>query len=60
MRYVKLFPKCEDSADVVFDATPNNAKYTNRIEKFYNQAQKKEIIFVKVVCDPVKRYESAW
>lgn len=60
MRYSRLFPKCEDPADVVLDATPNNAAFPNRIEKFYTESQKEQLVFVKLVCDPVKRYESAW
>ena len=60
MRYSKLFPKCQDPADVVLDATPNNAAFPNRIEKFYTESQKEQLVFVKLVCDPVKRYESAW
>ena len=59
-RYLKLFPKCTNNDQYIMDGTPANANFLNRISAMYTESQKNELVFLQLVCDPVKRFESAW
>eukprot|EP00493_Phyllostaurus_siculus_P010386 UN10529 len=57
--YTRLFPTCGDYQNV-FDGTPENSRVSGKIAAMYDENQKENIIFIKTVCNPVKRFESAW
>ena len=58
-RYAQLFPRCQKE-QIVMDGTPANGAFLENISKMYSKEQKNELLFLKLVCNPTKRYESAW
>ena len=60
LEYVQMFPLCKNSTKNVMDATPDYAAFPDRIFKMFNEKEREQILFIKIVCDPVKRYESHW
>jgi len=58
-RYAKIFPKCGEY-EYVIDATPNYESQASAIRKMYTNEEASQLKFIHMVCDPVKRLESAW
>ena len=50
----------EESAYFRLDATPNNTKVLKGVSHLYTPAEKQQLTFVHLLCDPVARLVSAW
>jgi len=58
-RYAQKFSQC-GQYDLIFDATPSNSQFPDKIKKLFSESEQKQLVFIYMLCDPVHRFESAW